>query len=367
MKLLQSRNKGSLAMVVLLLLISSFTGCSRVGPAYLKAGIGLYNEAINSTDAQQTLLTIVRNRYGESSTTLAVDAITANIRVSTNANINVGIGSDASFAGNLVPFSAGAVYEENPTISYTPVRGRKYLRQMRSPIPLDLLALLTSAGSPQAFPLMFIVRKINDIINPDFVTSPSTETDARFSRLLELMARLNSGGFLFLVHDPHKHFEYSLVIRSPAKAGVKEVHEFLTLLDIPWPDNESSDIILPIVMAMEKSTPDSVAIQTRSLSDLVDILSSSIDVPQMDIKSGVAVKFPPPSLIGRKLHITSSQTRPSNSSVTVKYRGMWFSIDETDQSTKMAFRIVQVLHSVMIAEASGNVQTAPVLTIPVSR
>ena len=104
----------SLTISVFSLLIVTFNGCGGVGPAHLKAGIGLYNEAVNSTDAQQTLLTIVRNRYGEDSTILAVASVTANIRVSTNADINVGIGSDANYAGNLVPFNAGLRCNPNP-------------------------------------------------------------------------------------------------------------------------------------------------------------------------------------------------------------------------------------------------------------
>ena len=367
MRIRQSNGLAIPAITACFALVFAFNGCSRVGPAYLKAGVGLYNEAVNTTDAQQTLLTIVRNRYGENSTTLTVSSVAANVRVATNAGVNVGIGSNESFAGNLVPFGAGAVYEENPTISYTPVHGKKYLRQMRSPIPLELLALLTRSGSPQVLPFLFIVRNINDIDNPDFLPSPSDESTARFSRLLELMTRLTSRGFLHLVQNPREESDYSLVIHEPAKAGSQGARDFLKLLDIPWPGDESKDIVLPVVLAIEKPTQAGIAIQTRSLWDLVDILSASIDVSQEDMKSGAAVKYPPSGLVGRELHIYRSQERPSNSSVSVKYRGAWFSINETDQTTKLAFRIIQILHSVMIAEASKDVQTAPVLTIPVSR
>ena len=48
-------------------------------------------------------------------------SVTANVRVATNASINVGIGPEEYFAGNLVPLSGGVAYEENPTISYIPV------------------------------------------------------------------------------------------------------------------------------------------------------------------------------------------------------------------------------------------------------
>ena len=50
----------------------------------------------------------------------------------------------------------------------------------------------------------------------------------------------------------------------------------------------------------------------------------------------------------------------------VKYRGYWFSIDDTDMKTKLFYKIVRSLWSVSIA-ASTDQRAAPVLTLPVSR
>ena len=36
--------------------------------------------------------------------------------------------------GNIVPFSTSFAYEENPTISYTPIDGAEYVRELLSPI-----------------------------------------------------------------------------------------------------------------------------------------------------------------------------------------------------------------------------------------
>ena len=119
------------------------TGCTVVGPAAVHSGRLAYNEAIIETDNQQMLLVVVRNRYGERSNLLAVASVTANVRVATNAGIEVGVGNSDNYSGNLVPFSAGFIYEENPTISYTPVGGEKYAHQMMSPVSVTSLAQLT--------------------------------------------------------------------------------------------------------------------------------------------------------------------------------------------------------------------------------
>ena len=55
--------------------------------------------------------------------------MTANLKVGASLGANVGIGSDSSYAGNLVPLAAGATYEENPTISYVPLRGEQFVER----------------------------------------------------------------------------------------------------------------------------------------------------------------------------------------------------------------------------------------------
>ena len=101
-----------------------------------------YNEAINKTDDAQMLMSIVRGRYGETFSLLVVTGVAANVSFGTIAGVNVGFGPDENYAGNLVPFSGGFAYEENPTITYAPVQGERYLRQFLTPIPLDILLLL---------------------------------------------------------------------------------------------------------------------------------------------------------------------------------------------------------------------------------
>jgi hypothetical protein len=92
-------------------------GCSVVGPTAISRGKPDHNKVISQTDEQQMLMTIVRNRYGETSSMLTVTSVTANVRIAASAGINIGIGPDESFDAKLVPFSSGLAYEENPTIT----------------------------------------------------------------------------------------------------------------------------------------------------------------------------------------------------------------------------------------------------------
>ena len=94
-----------------------------------------YNEAISETNNQQILKIVVQDRYEERGNLLAVSSVTANVKISSRASVQAGFGSIDNYQGNLVPFSGGFIYEENPTISYAPVAGANYLRQVMAPGP----------------------------------------------------------------------------------------------------------------------------------------------------------------------------------------------------------------------------------------
>ena len=88
-------------------MLAGLQACSSLGPSALSQGRPAYSEAIATTNAEQYLSWIVRMRYGLPTAQLAVSSITANIRFSSTANVNIGIGPEENFAGSLVPLSGG--------------------------------------------------------------------------------------------------------------------------------------------------------------------------------------------------------------------------------------------------------------------
>ena len=123
MQTFNTKIKTFLIMMELLVFMWVLSGCAFLGSRAIKTGRNDYNQAITYTEGQQILLNILRNRYGEITTTLSVSGIAANAKVRTGAGINLGFGTTEDYAGNLVPFSGNIFYEENPTITYTPVQG----------------------------------------------------------------------------------------------------------------------------------------------------------------------------------------------------------------------------------------------------
>jgi hypothetical protein len=145
------------------------------------------------------------------------------------------------------------------------------------------------------------------------------------------------------------------------------VREYIALLGLPLPSDESKDIVLPVYFAVKGGELGGIGISTRSTSDLIEILRAAIEIPQEHKSAGLAVNYPPMGLAGKDIHIRSSKDKPKTASLAVKYRGYWFYIEETDQPTKLFFRSMRLFWSVSIASSADPRTAAPVLTIPVSK
>lgn len=349
---------GACALSVLL------TSCAVVGPKSIRAGRLAYNEAITETNNQQMLMVVVHRRYEEVGSLLAVTNVTANVNVTARSGIQLGFGASDDFAGNLVPFSLGAVYEENPTISYTPVAGAKYIRQLMSPVPVAVLAqfVRTLTNAPAIYTAL--VSSVNGIANPDFLFSPD-KPDPRFGRLVTIMTELSRAYRLHWAEDPERAGSFSVVIDHYAPTHAAEVGELLGLLGLPAPEDPSRPVILPVALALDGREFGGIGITTRSVFDLVEILSAAIELPEEDQENGTTASYPPSGAVGRELRIRRADARPEHAHVAVNYRDVWLYIDQNDQATKQFFRLLGTLWSIAIAESATSV--APVLTVPVSR
>lgn len=348
------------------LLGSLVAGCTTVGPSAINSGRLSYNEAIAQTNNQQMLMAVLKNRYEETGNLLAVASVTANVRVTSSTGIQLGFGDAADYAGNLVPFGAGVVYEENPTISYIPVAGAHYTRQIFSPVPISVLAQLGGTLADASYIYKVLIASINGIQNPDFLFPP-LELDPQFSRILTIMAKLTQAHCLHWIEDARHAGSYSIVIVNYTPVYTDEVNELLKLLGLPKLSQRGTEVILPVVLALDGRDSKGIGITTRSVADLMEILSAAIKVPKEDVINGVAAVYPPPGLAGKGLRIDYSKARPEHVTVAVPYRNGWFYIDETDQTTKRYFRLMSALWSVSIAESAANGTARPVLTVPVSR
>ena len=203
-------------------------GCSSVGTEVIGNGRGAYNEIIKRTDDEQLLAMIVRTRYGESAGLLMVTSVTANVHVAGSVGANLGIGPDSSFEGNLVPLSAGAVYEVNPTISYAPLQGERFARQLLAPLPLEELLLLARTLRGSELVLGLFVEQINGLRNP-LHGGPQPE----FERAAASIAALQRDGSAQWWVDPEPPAHAQLVLSGRTPEQREEVRELVEALGLP--------------------------------------------------------------------------------------------------------------------------------------
>ncbi|MHC4077598.1 MAG: hypothetical protein ACYST0_04045, partial [Planctomycetota bacterium] len=310
------------------------TGCGIVGSSVIRNARAVYNEAMVATNNEQVLNMIVRMRYQEPAGLLAVASITANVRVQTSVGAQFGIGPDSNFSGNLVPLSAGALYEENPTISYTPVHGEKYLTQLLSPLPLDFVVLLLSALGDSPATIELLIKEINGIRNPGFLTDPAAKPDPRFGEIAKLLASLHRHGSLTWSQQPGEKPTFVLFLRGSGEHYIKEVTRLHELLSLEKPRSLDEALTLRVLHAVGTPEGSVLELRPRSVYDLFQVAAAAVDVPGEHLESGLAPPLPPSGPAVAHIRIPRSKSPPNDAMVAIKHHGWWYSIAATDGRSK---------------------------------
>ena len=109
-----------------------------------------YNEVIKRTTEEQLLLNIVRLRYTDTPSSLAVSAIAAQFERSLSLQLTPFFvaGDDASFIA-VLPQVLG-LGADRPTVSLTPVDDQEFTRKLFTPLPLDGIIYLAKTTWPIA-------------------------------------------------------------------------------------------------------------------------------------------------------------------------------------------------------------------------
>jgi hypothetical protein len=282
-------------------------------------------------------MVVIRDRYSEIASLLAVSSVTANVSVSTSTGLQFGFGNESNYAGNLVPFSASAVYEENPTVSYAPVEGQKYLRQLTSPLPLSLLVPLAESAVYPGSVFTALVGRVNDLANPLFMT-PKDGPDPGFARFVELASQLGRAEALTWKDETAHGRGFIAVIRHFRPRYEAEAGEMVRLLGLFEPSSGAGEIVIPVSQGPAAAAGEGIVFTTRPVYDLVEIFAAAVDIPADDLESGAAISSPPVSRLGARLHIRRSADKPVNAYVAVKHNDWWYYIDKTDQPTKQISR-----------------------------
>ena len=121
-------------------MVLSAAGCASLGPATVQRDRVDYISAIAESRKEQTLLNIVRLRYGYATAThrfADMSSVISGYTFQGGLSAGASISSDltATIPSNLVTVNGNATYIDRPTITYTPLTGDKFARSLLKPLP----------------------------------------------------------------------------------------------------------------------------------------------------------------------------------------------------------------------------------------
>ncbi len=349
--------------LVIIAALSAGSSCTTLGPSSIASGRAAYTDVITRTNDEQLLNTLVRMRYAETTTMLVVSSVTTQSEVSLGTGIQTGTGSAKdAYSGNLVPFELSGGYRDTPTISYTPLSGEHYLKQLVTPISLDLYGLLIDSSRDAEAMLRLLTRGIADMESPVQYESARA---ADLAQTLTLMGRLRRAGLLSFAYDAgadDRITGVALVLQRPAGRTSDDTAALMALLGKPVPEQAGAQVRLPLRMGPVTTAQDSLQLQTRSTLEMLQLASRGVDVPQSQLESGIA---PPDEAASAQpfLKVHSGTSAPDDPFVAVQYRGHWFWVDSSDIPSKRGFVAMQTLLMSCLNEKEAS---RPQLSLPIN-
>jgi hypothetical protein len=358
-KIARVRRGYLLALIAALLHVAS---CSSIGPGSVRRDRIDYVGAVADSWKHQTLLNIVRLRYGDAPVFLDVSSLISSYTVQNSLMINGEVITDTT--GSFVNPGAATSYTDRPTISYTPLTGDKFDRSLLRPLTPGTIFALIQAGYPADFVLRVTVRSINGIYNR--ASEGVRPADPEFYPLIEAIRRIQRTGALGLrvvKHEPEEITLVSFPNRHPTTEMRRDIQFVYDTLNLK---PEKGEILLSF--GATQSAPNEIAILSRSMVEILVQIAAGIEVPPQDVRDGrTLASFDVPQAAAPQdrpiVAIHSAADRPSSAYAAVQYHGTWYWIDDDDFTAKRAFTFLMLFFALAAAGVPGQV---PVLTIPAS-
>jgi len=115
-----------------------------------------------------------------------------------------------------------------------------------------------------------------------------------------------------------------------------------------------------VLYAPFKTDPKTLAMQTRSVIQMMSALAGFVDVPA-EVAAHAAPGYDIEHSVNRPFQVHSGPDRPEQSFAEVKYKDHWYWIENSDMESKRVFTLMLFITTLTNQASDDN---APVLTIP---
>jgi len=348
---------------VLLAASAMLAGCAHLGPRSVAVDRADYSAAIAESWKQQTLLNIVKLRYMDLPLFVDVSSVVAGYSLQTGVNVGGTESSAHTVQGNFVAAGAQAVYTDRPTITYVPMTGDKFLHGLITPIDPKNIFFMLQAGYAADFVLALTVESLNGVRNRSVAAGALREADPEFVRTLQLLREVQAAGGLGMRVEVDKTKSQTAVLFFQREDATPETleksAEIRRLLKLPPDVNKFTLLYSP-----GRGGPGELAVNSRSLLQIMGAFASYVDVPEPDLRSHSAT----PSIANateetraNNVRIHSGKDKPVGTYAAVHYRDTWFWIEDGDWKTKRALTAIMFFFTL---GETGAAENLPLITIP---
>ncbi len=340
--------------------VLALAGCSSLGPRTVARDRFDYVESISDSWKRQMLLNLVKVRYADAPVFLDVTSVISSYEFKGELGV-FGQEAPAGRAGDsFVGAAANGSYTDRPTITYSPLTSDKFARALMSPFPITGVALLLQARYPADIVLRVCANSINGLSNR-FGGRSARAGDPKFHELLKLLrAAQDQGELAMYAQRQDEQQSVKVTLRDTTAASETRNRRIAELLELDGGAYEFS-----AVYGERRVGINEIAIQSRSMMQVLMDFGSYIEVPARDIAEG-RVYAPQrseetESMYPALMRIRWSGSPPDDAHASVKYRDGWFWIDDRDHESKAAFSFLMLLFSLT---ETGTTQSAPIVTVP---
>ena len=346
-----------------LCLAALFTGCTHLGPRTVAVDRFDYSTAIADSWKQQTLLNLVKLRYMDLPVFVDVASIVSGYSMQTGGSLNGTLSTRTAIQGNFLAAGGSAIYTDRPTITYVPMTGEKFLRGLMTPIDPKNIFFMLQSGYPADFILGLTVESLNGVRNRSTAAGVMREADSDFVRALELMCEVQAAGAFGMRVEEDKAKGSTAVLffrRDDVSADIlAKTAEIRRLLKLPAEQQKYVISYSPV-----RGADNELAVNSRSLIQIMAAFASYMDLPEAHLKDHSAVPAPADSSVKNQrnnMRIHSGKNKPATAYAAVHYRDHWFWVEDGDWQTKRALTAIMFFFTLT---ETGNSDKLPLITIP---
>ena len=338
-------------------------GCASLGPSVVVRDRSDYLNSIADSWKEQTLLNIVRLRYGDAPSFLEISSLVSSYSVGGQANAGAVVEGGSPWTTGTV--SGFLSYQDRPTITYSPVLGDKLAKNLLRPIPPEGVFQLIQAGFPADSVLLVTVRALNGVRNQSLSGGMVQPADPEFYPLLDALRRLQLAGSVGLRLEKRGTDNVGYLILAEGRSPQTEQDLNLVMRTLRLKPGKSGEFV--ITFSAVPRTDAELAVLSRSMMEVLIELSGGVEVPAKDVSQGRTLASARSDLAAEPrerplVRIHSGPSAPVHAFAAVRYRDAWYWIDDSDFASKRMYTTLMLFFS--MAESGAPAQI-PALTIPV--